>query len=282
MKTRYLLLIFFVITFTSCRKQHAGKPVPQPVTSVNSRPLKLKDMIERSLPSPFYHFDYSDSGYVAKASFASGLSFYDLAYTNGKVSEMAMNKDLPFDTKKDKLEYDYNNGNVTAIRVIDKNGVYYKKCLLTYSPSRQLQQLAWNVKIDNADFATELIMNFSYYADGNLEKISYLFSAIDSQTAATYEDKFENYDDKLNADGFSLLHVNPFYLHLILLPSVHLQVNNPHRVTHTGDGDNYTIDYTYTYDAKERPLEKRGDFVYTNGTAAGQHTGILTTFSYYD
>ncbi|MEO6522370.1 MAG: hypothetical protein ABIN91_11870 [Mucilaginibacter sp.] len=281
MKAKNLLLFLLVITITACRKQ-AEQPVLKSIISSDKPVLKLKDMIVNRLPSPYYHFDYNDSGYITKAAFASGLSFYHLTYTDKKVSEMAMNKDVPFDTKKDKMEYDYDHDNLTGIRVIDKNGVLYRKCLLTYFPSKQLQKLEWDVKVSNTAFATEMILEFSYYADGNLERIKYTSSPTNSQTLSHYEDKYENYDDKLNADGFSLLHINPYFLNLILLPSVHLQMNNPRHMTHTGDGDNYTIDYSYTYDAQARPLTKSGDFAYTNGTNAGLHVDLLTTFSYYD
>jgi hypothetical protein len=282
MRAIYLPLICCAVTFISCQKQATEQTQPQTAILTDTPVLKLKDMVERNLPSPYYHFDYNDSGYITKAIFASGLSFYDLTYIGKKLSEVAMNKDIPLDTRKDKLKYEYNNGNLTGVNVFDKNGVFYRKCILTFSTSRQLQKLEWDVQIGTAGFKAELIMVFSYYADGNLEKITYSSLPIDTQPSAFYEDKFEDYDNKPNADGFSLLHANPFYLDLVLFPSVRLQLNNPRRVTHTGDGANYMVNYSYTYDAKGRPVEKRGDFVYTNGTSAGIHTDLLTTFSYYD
>jgi hypothetical protein len=136
--------------------------------------------------------------------------------------------------------------------------------------------------VNNADFAIEETVQFSYYPDGNVEELIYQSYPVGPQTAATYTEKFENYDDKLNADGFSLLHINTNVLHLILLPSVRVQLNNAHRVTHTGDGLNYQVDYTYTYDAKRRPLAKSGDLLITNGSDAGKHVSLMTTFSYYD
>jgi len=59
-------------------------------------------------------------------------------------------------------------------------------------------------------------------------------------------------------------------------------VNNARRNVRTGDGLNYETDYTYTYDAKGRPLVKTGDLKLTNGASRGQHVELLTTFSYYD
>ena len=59
------------------------------------------------------------------------------------------------------------------------------------------------------------------------------------------------------------------------------QKGNPARVTRTGDGLNYVVDYTYTYDDKKRPLAKTGDVTFTNGPTAGQKFQTLSVFSYY-
>lgn len=282
MPTRYTLLILFALAFTACHKPRNEQPNLQPGAPADKPVPKLKDVLVSRLPSPYYHFQYNDSGLVSQAVFASGLSFYDVAYAGKNVTELAMNKDVPFDTKKDKLKYDYNNGTLSAIRVIDKNGNYYKRCLLTFSASGQLQKLQWEINASGAGFVKEESLQFNYYTDGNLQTLAYQSYAVGAQTASTYQDKFEDYDDKLNADGFSLLHINPFFLHFVLLPSVHLQLNNPRKVIHTGDGANYQITYAYTYDSKNRPLAKTGDFVYTNGPDAGKHVNLLSTFSYWD
>jgi hypothetical protein len=281
MPNKYLLPIILLLALIfSCGKNRDGQPAPQPANPTPAALLKLKDVVVSSLPSPYYHFQYNSSGAVSQAVFASGLSFYDVAYSGKNVTELAMNKNIPANTKKDKLEYDYNNGTLSAIRVIDKNGIYYKRCLFTFSASGQLQKLQWEIKANGIDFENEESLQFNYYANGNLQTLTYQSFAVGPQTTATYQDKFEDYDDKPNVDGFSLLHVNPFFLHLVLLPSVHLQLNNPHKVTHTGDGANYQINYTYAYDSKGRPTTKTGDFLYTNGADAGKHVNLLSSFSY--
>jgi hypothetical protein len=53
-------------------------------------------------------------------------------------------------------------------------------------------------------------------------------------------------------------------------------------VTRTGDSDNFTVDYTYTYDARNRPLTTSGDLAFTTGPSAGQHFQVGSVFSYYD
>jgi hypothetical protein len=51
---------------------------------------------------------------------------------------------------------------------------------------------------------------------------------------------------------------NAFFDHLVLLPGVQLQKNNPRKETLTGNTGNYTVNYTYTYNDKDLPLFKTG------------------------
>src|SRR6185437_12506507 len=99
------------------------------------------------------------------------------------------------------------------------------------------------------------------------------------QDETTSIDRFEQYDDGINVDGFSLIH-NDFFDHLFLLPGVRLQKGNPGRETLTGDGENYRVDYVYTYDAAHRPLSKTGTLVITSGTNAGQTIQTQSLFTY--
>ena len=60
-----------------------------------------------------------------------------------------------------------------------------------------------------------------------------------------------------------------------------LQKGNPARQTHTGDGVNFTVDYSYSYDDKNRPLTKHGEVTLLNGSDAGQKFQTNSLFSYY-
>lgn len=82
-------------------------------------------------------------------------------------------------------------------------------------------------------------------------------------------------------DAFGLIH-DDFFDHLVLLPAVQLQKGNPAHVTHAGDAHNYTVDYNYTYDSRNRPLTRRGDLAFLIGPDAGQHFQLFATFSYYE
>ncbi len=271
MKANHLLLLILITLMISCHKEPSDQPTPPGATS-----LKLKDLNGRNLPSPFYHFEYDDSGKIKLAGYSSGLRNYSVNYNDSHIESMENTADL----SHTRLEYEYSNGDLLAVRVKDKDGVTLRHCIFTFSSSHQLQQMDWDVADDNVGFYLEQTMTFSYYADGNVMEIVTHNYPVGPQAEATYTDRFENYDDHANADGFALLHTTPH--ELVLIPGLKFQVNNPRRNIHTGDGINFEINYSYTYDSKGRPTVKTGDVKFTNGTNAGQHFQSQSTFSYYD
>ena len=94
--------------------------------------------------------------------------------------------------------------------------------------------------------------------------------------------RFEEYDAGSNVDGLSVIQTDG-YDHLVLLPGVHFQKNNPRRVTSTREGEIRKVEYAYQYDTDgKRPLSKTGDLSLTiDGTSAGPHLQLSTVFSYY-
>ena len=100
-----------------------------------------------------------------------------------------------------------------------------------------------------------------------------------SRPAQTFVQRFEAYDEGINVDGFALLHTE-FFDHVVFLPGVQLQRNNPTAVTWSDDGAQYHVDYTYTYDGENRPLIQRGDFVWLTGPEAGRRFQLTSTYSY--
>jgi len=272
MKSNHLLLVTLVIILFSCHKEPTNHPDPPPGKAL----VKLKDINIRYLPSPYYHFEYNDTGNITRAGYSSGLRIYDVSYGGKDIASM-QNTIGPNRTR---LDYEYANGDLFVVRVKDNNGVTIRHCIFSYAASHQLQQIDWDVMDGNVGFYFEQTLMFSYYPDGNVKEIITHNYPVGSQTEATYTDSFENYDNNINVDGFSLLHTTPH--ELILVPATKLQINNPRRNIRTGDGINYDITYTYTYDAKGRPLVKLGDVAITNGTSSGQHFESQATFSYYD
>lgn len=257
----------------ACHKDPVGQPEPPVATQA----LKVKDISEKNLPSPYYHFEYDDTGNITVAGFQSGLRLYDVDYSGKNIESMENTTD-PFN--KVRLEYEYSNGDLFVVRVKDQNGVTFRHCIFSFSPSHQLQQMDWDVADGSVGFLQEQTLTFSYYPDGNVMQIVTHNYAVGVQTEAVFTDTFEDYDAHSNPDGFSLLHTNGH--ELILMPGLKFQTNNPHRVTRTGDGINYEIDYTYSYDNKGRPAVKTGDLKFNNGQNAGQHFETRSTFSYYD
>jgi hypothetical protein len=237
----------------------------------------LKDIVMPRLPSPYYHFEYDADGKASSVSFASGLNTYAVVYAGGKVSEMRNNTFV----NHDRLVYVYDDaGRVTAIRETDENGVVFTALFLTYAGDK-LASLERDRRVTGG-FIIDKTLSFSYDADGNLLELTDHRPAIEGfQADATVKDRFEQYDSGINVDAFALIH-GDFFDHLVLLPGVQLQKSNPRRVTRTGDGDNYTIDFTYRYDSRNRPQTTNGTLIYSTGPHAGEHFEVGSIFSYYD
>jgi hypothetical protein len=274
MRYRYSWLAILVAAVSACTSE-PGTTAPTPPVPPEPGVL-LRDVVISNLPSPYYHFEYDAAGRVIAASFASGLTNYEVVYDGGRISEMRNN----ILVNRDRLSYLYDDaGRVSIILYIDSNGLVYTRLFFTYD-GPTLTKLERHRKVDGG-FIIDKTMSLSYYPDGNLQQITEHRPSVDGQQIETTTvDRFEQYDDKLNVDGFGLIH-DDFFDHLVLLPGVRLQKGNPARQTHTGDGLNFAIDYSYTYDAKNRPLTKTGDALLLNGTDAGRRVQLSSVFSYY-
>ncbi|HJP60505.1 MAG TPA: hypothetical protein VJ865_10910, partial [Gemmatimonadaceae bacterium] len=221
----------------ACSSDHVVAPPPPPTGP------QLKDVTYTRLPAPYYHFEYDNDGRITTAAFASGLATYSVHYqAGGRIQDIRVSAGTVHT-----LFYTYDDaGRVAMIREQDETGANVQLWFFTY----QGQQLT-SIERDRAvpgGYIVELTMGFLYSADGNLLTMTQHYPAIDGvQTELNLVDVFERYDDKLNVDDFDLLHPG-FFDKLLLLPGVKLQKNNPGRVVRTGDGDQYTVDYTYTYD----------------------------------
>ena len=279
MRAPILCATALLVLMVSCKKDmKSGMPVPPVTTPVNipdNSPPRLKDMIVNRLPSPYFHFDYNDSGYITGANWQSGLRIYDVRYSGKKINEM----ENLIEPVRDKLEYVYDNGKVIQVNIINRNQVTYRKLFIRYTASNRLSRLYWEV-LEAGGFSSEQILDFTYHPDGNLKELSNTTFPVGPLIEGTVIDHFDNYDDKINADGFSLL-LPPVQNHLILLPDYKLQINNPRHIVRTGSGLDYNVDYSYTYDAHGRPVSKTGDILFTTGQFTGQHFTSSTSFSWY-
>jgi hypothetical protein len=274
MHHRYFTVFIACVLLFSCKKEKGPdystvNPPDPPV-----QPILLKDIEIPHLPSPYYHFEYDAAGRPSFASFASDFFRYDITYEGERIAEMKNN----ILVNKDRLEYSYDNaGRVNLISYADSTGEVYTNVHFTYDGAK-LTRLE-RERRGSTGFGIDKTMDFSYYADGNLMERTEHYPALNGQPESTFVDRFEQYDDKINVDGFGLLH-DEFFDHFVFLPGVRLQKNNPGKETRTGDGINFTVNYSYTYH-NSLPLTKTGDFTFTNGPDAGHQFQTSSLFSYY-
>ena len=238
--------------------------------------VRLKDVVIPSLPSPYYHFEYDASGRISFVSFASDARRYDVRYVDGRISEMRNNVLV----NKDRLVYSRDDaGRVVEVHYLDVAGVLLARVRYDYLGDKLVA-----VKRERSILGRLVLdktVALTYDAQGNLSDLAEGYPAIDGfQTAANFVDHYEGYDSGINVDGFTLLHTE-FGDHFVLLPRVVLQTGNPARVVRTGDGLTYTIDYTYRYDAQNRPVATTGTLVVTGGGTVGQRFQVGSQFTYY-
>jgi hypothetical protein len=275
MKSLAIFLSSFCLLFTACKKKDSGVITPLPTSSQGN----LKTIVYQNLPSPYYHFEYDANGRVNKAAFGSAAFTYNLLYQGDKVQEM---KSVLAPTKIS-VSYQYDDaGRISFVKISNEDGSQvFKRGFLTYDNKNRLTELEWELNTPTGGYIVQRTLSFSYYADGNLsEKRDHRHLIDGKQQEALYIDRFEQYDDKVNTDGFSLLHESSE--HLVLFPGVKLQHNNPAKLIRTGDGTNYEITYTYSYNNNKKPVQRTGSMLLTNGPQSGQTFQLVATYSYYE
>jgi hypothetical protein len=277
MYSRTLLFALLPLIFIACKKERDNTPPPPPPPPPPAPTVLLKEINIPNLPSPYYSLEYNTSGQVKFASFASGFISYDFIYNGNLLDEMRANNAV----NKDRLRYGYDHAdNVVGVGFADATGFIYRRMLMTYS-GQKLIKLERERREGN-NFVPEKEVTFTYYPDGNLERLSehHFPSPFNGNLDFTITDLYENYDDKINVDAFKLLHTE-FASHLVLLPRVQLQKNNPGRVTRTGYGTHYEINYTYSYNTSNAPTESHGAGKFLNGNNAGQTFQSNVFYTYY-
>jgi len=274
MHRRYLLFVLATFVLVSCKKEKYISPVIPPPDPVITK-VFLRDVVIPRLPSPYYHFEYDATGKISFVSFASDLTRYDVVYNGDRISEMKNN----IIVNKDRLQYSYDNaGRVGTIAYTDSTGLVYTRLNLSYDGKKLIKMD--RERKSGGGFTMDRTLAMSYYPDGNLLELSYHYLPFNGQPETIFADRFEQYDNKINVDGFGLLH-NEFFDHLVLLPEVQLQKNNPGKESRIGDAENYIVNYTYTYNEKDLPLTKKGNLIILTGNNAGQQFETNSIFSYY-
>lgn len=270
-----LLTISFVVLLFSCKKESTPDPAEPPAAPVKH--VLLKDITIPHLPSPYYHFEYNTDSLPVKVDFGSGYTMYNVFYNGNAIAEMRNNIFVNHDT----LRYVYDNaGRVLQINFINQSNVMYRHVIFTYNGG-QVAAINWDRKTGNAGFVIDRHMTFTFYPDGNVKTITDYRPSINGIPAHTYIGTFEQYDDNINVDDFSLIH-DGIHDHLFLLQGFRLQKNNPMKETFSVDGtDYYTVDYSYTYNNDHTPSNRTGDLVFTSGPDKGKHFETHSIYSYY-
>jgi hypothetical protein len=271
--TGFCIITCISILIVSCKKDYTSN---NPVYPDQKNHVLLKEITLSNLPSPYYHFEYGADSLITHVSFASDFSRYDVFYNGNRIREMRNNILVNHDT----LKYYYDKeGKVAIISFINTAGETFRHVFFYYN-GNQLKKIDWDHKEGNVGFIIDRQLTFTYFGDGNVKEIREYRPFTGNQTEATYITSFDQYDSKINVDDFGLLQ-DGFHDHIFLLPGIRMQKNNPQKEVRTGDGINYSIDYTYTYNSNNAPLAKAGNLVFTNGSQAGQSFQTLSNYTYY-
>src|SRR5678810_1093121 len=121
--------------------------------------------------------------------FEAGLKTYNVDYNGSNIVSMENTSDP---NNKVRLEYQYSNGELLAIKVKDKNGFTLRHCIFSFSPSHQLLQMDWDTADGNVGFYLQQTLTFTYYPDWNLLQMVVHTGDIvnfDIEYTYTYDDK---------------------------------------------------------------------------------------------
>jgi hypothetical protein len=266
-----LTLIVAVCTFfTACKKEDDSElPPPKPP---GTKVGLLKDLVAQSLPSPLYHFDYTNEGLTTGISFASGFYIYELSYVNERLNKML---NLP---NGNALFYEYKNGRVTSIREKRPNNSVVWHYTFTYD-KELVKEIRWYIAAaSGADSLLYRKVLLSYFTDGNLERYIDYRDITGQSLELVQTVEYSNYDQGKNVDDFNQL--KEFFDHLLYLPGVRLQKNNAQKILIKGHVNDYEVTDSWTYQ-NNLPVIKQSKIKQTKGANAGKEIVASTTYSYY-
>ena len=264
-----------ILILAACSKSSDGPkpaPVPPPV-QFDTTLTRLKQIEISNLPSPYYHFTYNDSGYATHIDFASGFFRYDVTYNNRRISKLTNN------VNGDWLQYQYQNGKVIAIDEFSGiTGTALQRYEFSYDFMQRLVHVEWFIITGNNEKILDKKADLKYTNDSNLSEYSYSIRMDDGTIQWISTTTYGNYDNKKNVDDFGL--IKQFFEHLLYLPGVRLQMNNPMSGTMISAANTYEINYQYQY-SQDRPISKISKIRQTRGANAGREVTSNTTYTYY-
>lgn len=277
MKQSSVLIVAVIITslVASCNKEMIPvtfPPIGQPIA--DKRSIPLKEVFEQNLPSPYFKLVYDDSGYASIISFADGIQTYTLGYLNQRINKMVNTKN------NEVLTYHYTGVDVSNITLHNAAGKKLRSFKFYYNHTRQLTRVDY-FYVPNAnpqDSLLERKVLLQYNDKGNLSRKEGYELNNHNELLLSHIIQYDDYDNGINVDDFYLL--KDFFDHLLFLPQVKLQINNPKLVTIKSDQADFRIDYTYTY-SNQLPVSKSGRMEQVRGENPGQVFEFINQFTYY-
>lgn len=258
-----LLPVALALGLSACCDKDGAPAGSQPLTDRQS--VRLKEIVIRNTPSPYYAFEYNDSGYITRVSFEDDMVVYNYFYKNRRIDSVTTSM-----TDAAYLLYRYQDQKVIRVEQYDQTRLR-QVTHIHYDSRNRVSRMEWRPTTSPPE---EKNTTFEYYDNGNLSRMISTYPANGLSTTVTYD----AYDNKRNVDGFGV--AKDFSEHLILLPAVRVQINNPTRMKIVSGPNERTITYDYTY-RDSLPLQRNGTGQVTAGPNAGQSYTTQTTFTYY-
>jgi hypothetical protein len=271
-----LIVATVVITAFACKKEHSSNGQQAPPNNPGPTDILLKDLTINNSSEAWYHFEYDNNKRIVLITSQSSLDTMHVIYDGNRIKEMRNDIIGNHDT----LRYAYDNtGMVSLITFIGASADFqYRHIHFTYT-GQQLQEIVWDFKDGTRGFKVDRQLSYSYYPDGNVKQVTDYYPPLNSQQEATIIKTFEQYDNKVNVDGFDLLlYYND---HPYLLPGVVLQKNNAMKESVGGDATHLTINWTYQFNNDNLPLSKTGNVTFLSGPEAGHTFVTRHSFTYY-
>lgn len=259
-----LLLAVLLLSIAACCDKDAG-PLPDITSVTDQQNVRVKEIVVRNSPSPYYHFTYDDSGYVTTLRYSDDLYVYDYFYKNRRIDSVTTSS-----TDARYLLYRYNDHKVTSVLQYDNTGLR-QTVSIKYDNRNRVIRMEWQ---PTSSPPFEKFTEFEYYDNGNVSHMKTTYPASGTTSTVTYE----AYDNKMNVDGFGIY--QDFFDHLIFLPAVKFQQNNPTRMKVVSGPNERTIQHDYTYQGS-LPIQRNSTTQVTSGPGSGQNFTAQTTFSYY-
>lgn len=246
-----------------CDKDPDQGPGEEPVS--DRYKVLLKEVNVRQSANPYYYFTYDDSGYATSLSYQEDMYVYQYYYKNGRIDSVTSSS-----TDARYFLYKYTNQRVSRVLQYDDTGLRLT-VLLQYDPKGRVTRMDWQPSTPSPE---EKHTAFTYYENDNLKRLETSYPA----TAQVSIVDFEAYDNKESVDDFGVY--REFLEHVILLPGVRFQVNNPTRTKAIHGPLVRESSLRYVYKGS-LPIERHSETRVTAGPTAGDSYTGFTSFTYY-